>query len=102
MHDILITDYYIAAMFMCVPIIAFLVILFPSINFTVFFFFREVSGELKLLPKQNVDTGMGLERIVSVLQGQQSNYDTDLFIPYFDAIHKVRICMMHYVNHIFN
>ena len=33
---------------------------------------------------------MGLERIVSVIQGKRSNYDTDMFTPYFDAIHKVR------------
>ena len=32
---------------------------------------------------------MGLERIASVIQGKMSNYDTDLFVPYFDAIHQV-------------
>ena len=32
---------------------------------------------------------MGLERIVSVIQGKRSNYDTDMFSPYFEAIHKV-------------
>jgi len=52
-------------------------------------FNKETNGELKPLPKQNVDTGMGLERIVSVIQGKMSNYDTDMFTPYFDAIHKV-------------
>jgi len=51
-------------------------------------FNKETNGELKPLPKQNVDTGMGLERIVSVIQGKMSNYDTDMFTPYFDAIHK--------------
>lgn len=54
---------------------------------------RELSGELKVLPKQHVDTGMGLERIVSVIQQKESNYDTDIFTPYFEAIQKVRTCI---------
>ncbi|NXJ06813.1 SYAM protein, partial [Odontophorus gujanensis] len=49
---------------------------------------REVEGNLLPLPQHHVDTGMGLERLVSVLQNKRSNYDTDLFTPILDAIHK--------------
>lgn len=42
---------------------------------------RNAAGEMKLLPKPSVDTGMGLERIAAVLQGVHNNYDTDLFQP---------------------
>ena len=44
-------------------------------------FDRSASGELALLPKPSIDTGAGLERVASVLQGKLSNYDTDLFTP---------------------
>ncbi|MDR1961945.1 MAG: alanine--tRNA ligase, partial [Gracilibacteraceae bacterium] len=42
---------------------------------------RDESGELTPLPKQNIDTGMGLERIASVMQNVETNFDTDLFQP---------------------
>ncbi|RMA95995.1 alanine--tRNA ligase [Hydrogenothermus marinus] len=42
---------------------------------------RDETGRLTPLPNPNIDTGMGLERIASVLQGAKSNYETDLFMP---------------------
>ena len=49
-------------------------------------FERHEDGLLKSLPAPSIDTGMGLERIVAVLQETLSNYDTDLFTPVLTAI----------------
>ncbi len=42
---------------------------------------QDADGTRTLLPQPGVDTGMGLERLVSVIQGARANYDTDLFRP---------------------
>ncbi|MCJ1313063.1 Alanine--tRNA ligase [Agyrium rufum] len=50
---------------------------------------READKSLKPLPNKHVDTGMGFERLVSVLQDKPSNYDTDVFTPLFSKIAEV-------------
>ena len=50
---------------------------------------RQEGGVLKPLPAKHVDTGMGMERVTSVLQNKVSNYATDIFTPIFAAIHAV-------------
>ena len=52
-------------------------------------FNRKVDGSLEKLPKQNVDTGMGFERLCMALQGKSSNYDTDVFTPLIERVEEL-------------
>lgn len=49
-------------------------------------FNRDSTGKVTPLPSPSIDTGMGLERITTILQGKISNYDTDLFRPLLEEI----------------
>lgn len=50
---------------------------------------RDADGKLTPLPRPSIDTGMGLERIASVLQDVDSNFDTDLFTPLIKAVEDI-------------
>ena len=75
-------------------------------------FNRKADGSLEKLPHNNVDTGMGFERLCMALQGKKSNYDTDVFTPllskigeiagkdYATADEKVRIAMRVVADHV--
>ena len=52
-------------------------------------FNRLKDGSLESLPAKHVDTGMGFERLVRVIQGKQSNYDTDVFTGTIATIEKI-------------
>jgi len=52
-------------------------------------FLRKADKSLERLPKQNVDTGMGFERLCMALQGKESNYDTDIFTPLISKIEEI-------------
>ncbi|MGA9588658.1 MAG: alanine--tRNA ligase, partial [Salegentibacter sp.] len=50
---------------------------------------RKADGSLEELPAKHIDTGMGFERLCMVLQGKQSNYDTDVFMPLIREIETI-------------
>tara|TARA_R110002033_G_scaffold171062_1_gene215490 strand:+ start:11271 stop:13886 length:2616 start_codon:yes stop_codon:yes gene_type:complete len=50
---------------------------------------RKANGQLESLPAKHVDTGMGFERLCMVMQGVQSNYDTDIFTPIIREIETI-------------
>ncbi|SDW38178.1 alanine--tRNA ligase [Aequorivita viscosa] len=52
-------------------------------------FNRKANGSLEKLAEQHVDTGMGFERLCTVLQNKQSNYDTDVFMPLIREIETI-------------
>jgi alanyl-tRNA synthetase len=61
-------------------------------------FNRLKSGELEPLPEKHVDTGMGLERLVRVIQGKTSNYDTDLFTSTISEVERITALTYRYGN----
>ena len=50
---------------------------------------KDEKGELHELPAKHIDTGMGFERVCAILQGKNSNYDTDVFTPLIEATSKL-------------
>jgi alanyl-tRNA synthetase len=52
-------------------------------------FNRKADKSLEPLPNKHVDTGMGFERLVRVIQEKTSNYDTDIFMPIIEAVEKL-------------
>ncbi|MGB0424226.1 MAG: alanine--tRNA ligase, partial [Flavobacteriales bacterium] len=53
---------------------------------------RMSDRSLQALPSQHIDTGMGFERLAVVLQGKQSNYDTDVFTPLISYVERTSNC----------
>lgn len=61
-------------------------------------FSRDSTGRMDDLPNLNIDCGMGFERLVSVVQGVRSSYDTDLFAPLIHAIQTVLSCHIYHIT----
>lgn len=55
----------------------------------VFMEYNRDETKLSPLPKKHIDTGMGLERVLRILQGERSNYNTDLFKPLFSTVERM-------------
>ncbi|MDY5616290.1 MAG: alanine--tRNA ligase [Helicobacter sp.] len=50
---------------------------------------RDVEGNLKPLPKPSIDTGMGLERVMALLEGKSSNFDSSIFMPLIARVEEI-------------
>lgn len=50
---------------------------------------RDESGKLTPLPKPSIDTGMGLERVMALLEGKRSNFDSSIFMPLIEKVEKI-------------
>ena len=53
-------------------------------------YFKNAEGKFEPLKQQNVDTGMGVERVTAILQGKASCYDTEIFAPLFAKLDELR------------
>jgi alanyl-tRNA synthetase len=52
-------------------------------------YMRDEQGRMSPLPKPSIDTGMGLERVAALLQGAETSFDTDLFVPIIERIEEI-------------